>query len=461
MIQFDQDSLSEILAGLSNQKKSPQDVIYEMIDETRDYYQEVVLTGSTINSLSINPFFWATKALLGVSFNSNINMVFGDICHSFVQFCNQNKLDDRPTDFKEGLLFAIKKGRISYYKNIPIEKRLSTNKDYKSLFAIYKEVKVICSLFFKNIHPTTSPISVEKRLKYQLVDETDRPLNILLSGQYDWMEEGIMVDLKTSRFNIMSETLVDETLEEYKDELKALQKKMAKDDKEKQLEQNVKDANLKPSKTELQESLEFQIKESNKILKLKRPTDEEKAQAQEIIDSCEKQLDEEFKKIATEQQSAIFTAEVQLKAYVSSIEAQAQRRIEKLELIIQPLQEDLDRRQHFNDSKIAKKKHGKQLALYALLEMLINGRKIVTGRVVLFLRNKIPRVRVFEFNIEDEIKRLVGEISDIVELINLWRSGTPSRILFRANHDTYIGSELMNILEAIEASEDSEEEFVA
>ncbi|HQS67821.1 MAG TPA: hypothetical protein PLM93_11610 [Sulfuricurvum sp.] len=54
MINFSQDSLIDILSGLSNQDKTPQDVLYEMIDETRDYYQEVVLTGSTINSLSIN-----------------------------------------------------------------------------------------------------------------------------------------------------------------------------------------------------------------------------------------------------------------------------------------------------------------------------------------------------------------------------------------------------------------------
>lgn len=454
MIQFNQEELSDALYGLSSKNKSPQSVLYEMIDEMRDYDPEIVLTGSTINSLSVNAFYWATKTLLGVSFESNFSMVFGDLCHGFVQFCNQNTIHGRITDPRKAFIFAAKKGRYSYYKRIPAKARLSSAKDHKSFNKIYKEAKPLCQLFYDTIHPTLKPIACENRLKYLLADETGTPLNIMLSGQYDFIEVDTVSDLKTSKFNITGELVEDRVLDKLEADLKELQKKPTKDDHEKQLEQNVKDASKKSPKSELQEVLENQIKASNKILNAKRPTDEEKAEAQSIIDSCQSQLNDEIQRIEKEYLINIQNAQLALDAYITSKEIERIRQIDEIESIVAPLREQINQLQYHNDCMEAKKKHGKQLAFYALLELLINGRNISKGRVILMVRTKIPKIREFVFDIQDELNELIGELDDIIGLINLWRSGVSARFLFRPNRDTYIGSELMDLIDAVKINVD-------
>lgn len=452
---FNLDEFIDILNGMSSMTKTPQDVLFELIDETRDYHQEIKLTGSTIGALSSNALYWAVKALLGVSFDSNFRVVFGNICHGFVQYLNERTIEGNPIDPKRALIYAIKKGRFSYYKQIPQSIRDKKDaKEYRSFKSLYDEAKPLCLTYLDTIHPRMKPIAAEIRLNYILADNDGNPLNITLSGQYDYIEEDCVTDLKTSKTDIKGEIVDDPVLEQSEKELRELQKKPTKDDFEKQLEQNVKDASKKPTKSELQEALETQIKSSNKILQAKRPSDEEKAEAQGIIDSCQKQLDEEIQRIETEHQIKMQSAQITLDNFVTSKETRRLEKIVELESFITPLREHIDRLQYHNDCLEAKKKHGKQLALYALLELLINGRKITKGRVVLMVRTKIPRVREFTFDIQDEVNKLIAEIDDIIGLVNVWRSGVSARYLFRPNRDSFIGSELFKIIDAINITED-------
>lgn len=466
MFQFTQEEYEDLLHGMSNSDKDPLSLTYELIDETRDFYQEIVLTGSSINALSVNPFFWATKQLLGVSFNSNYNMIIGDMVHAAVETMHLHFLEhgEHP-DIRTALVEAAKKGRYGYYNFLPDSARDKSKKEYRSLRSLYFEAKPMFELYCREILPHTHPIECERRMNHQLTDDDGNPLNIRMSGKFDRRDRiyiadkqyaECVVDVKTSKTNIRGEIIEDQELDELKVQLKEASKKPKKDERTLALEDAIRITKRKPAKSETQKELELKIRDAKKLIKAKRTSDEDRAQAESDLALFEQQLESEIERISSEHEKAIIEAEADLAEYLSQREKERQEKIDTIQAKIDPLQELLDALQYENDCLAAKKKHGKQLAFYALLIMILDGIEVKYGRIELIIRHKEPEVRVFEFSIEDEVKKLINEIDTITELIALWRSGTPSRLLFRPNPDTYIGSELMELIDSIEAMDEIE-----
>ncbi|MHC3995703.1 hypothetical protein ACXWTF_12835 [Thiomicrolovo sp. ZZH C-3] len=472
MIQFRQSEFEDILHGMASNDKSAQDVAYEMIDETRDFHQEVVLTGSTVNNLSVNAFYWATRSLLGVAFDSNYSKVFGSMMHYGTEFLHKHKINTgkRPP-LRDALLAMAKKGRKLYYGELPESAKDKSAKDYMPLKALYTEAKAFMHLYYEQVAPSASPVEVERRIKYPLAADDGMPLNILLSGQFDRRDRvkmhdvlsDMVVDLKTSKMNIYGEKVEDPELERLHEELQEASKKLTRDDKVKRLEENLRVAKRNPSKSELQKELEASIKAARKKVDAKRTPEEDRAEAQRLIDETDPKVAAEIERIERQHEVNLKAAEDALRHYQLQREQDQADRIEQLQKEIEPLQAKVDALQYENDCEAARKRYGKQLAFYALLIMLVDGIEVKYGRIELLLRQAVPKIRVFEFSIEKEVRELVKEIATIVELIELWRNGTPARLLFRPNRDTYIGQELMKIVDNMQVDEedDQDESFQA
>lgn len=451
----------DMLHGLSFDE-NPEHIVHELIDETRDYHQEITLRPSGLVEFLDNSLAWATKQILNVQFPSSYSTIFGDICHSSADYCYTHLIRHGTIPpLEKALIAGIKKGRNSYYKFLPEKLRDKNLDDYRSLLSIYKEAKVLFSIYYDQVIPNQNPTACEQTMSYQIVDESGAPLNIKLKGTFDRMEEGnVVVDMKTSRFSITGEIVSDDKLDGLKQELKEIQLKPKKDEKQIELEDLIKLAKRKPLKSDKQIDIETKIKDSKKVLTLKRSSDNDKTEAEKLLLELGLKLQKEIDNINLTHEQFISSAEHELEEYLNTIVQIQQDKIKALKIEIEPLQSKVDELQYINDCKAAKDKHGKQLAAYALLYLLVYGVCITEARVELLVRRKIkPYVKSYQFNIEEEIDLIIDEIDTILDVIALWRDGTPSRLLFRINPETFRGSDLLESIKSARQQDENANEL--
>ena len=114
---------------------------------------------------------------------------------------------------------------------------------------------------------------------------------------------------------------------------------------------------------------------------------------------------------------------------------------------IKPFEDEIAHQQHLNDCIAAKAKYGFQLAIYAMLYQIETGVEIHKARIELLVKTKEPKLRVFEFGLDDLKVKVDAILLHIKEVLEYWSNGVPASVLFGFNPESFRGSELKEFLD--------------
>jgi hypothetical protein len=234
-------------------------------------------------------------------------------------------------------------------------------------------------------------------------------------------------------------------------------KRPKKSEEQVALEEELKLAKRRPRDSEALTELKAALKEQGKIIKAKRTSEEDRESAQ--LRAAE--LDEEIKELEDLKEKTwlanLGTVETKLEAYRRELEDSRNAKIQALEKEIEPLQQKLDEEQYVNDCEAARRKHGLQLAAYALLAQIVTGKQIDKGVIELVVRYKDePKCFTYEFDLTDYKLMLDEQLEIMISTIKAYRSGVDPSILFTLNPETFRGSELTEMIFNIRDLEDED-----
>lgn len=390
---------------------------------------KIYLSGSSFTAASANPMHFALNKFLKVFYGLNKNLIIGSAYHEAIDVCYKHQL---ATGKQLRLGLAIR-SIVDY-----VEKNISKLKDDEEMtkIEIIRYAIVLFKIYYKEQMPKNTPVETEVFVSMPAPDSMlKNPANsakIYLTGAADCIfKEGdahILSDSKTSKNAISGKVEADEKLLKYREEKKDMEKELITLNKAIDKFSNV-DEKLSEATKTLQD---VELKLADAINNGKATT------------ALEKRVVKWESEVAKWQEHlANHTTNILLAEGLSV-------KIEKLDEIISPLEEIYIADKLVADTLEAKKRHGQQLAFYALLYMITTGKNIERVRVENLVKAKQPYLQVFEWELTDfDLAEAEEEISSNVSLIEMALDGFDPMVLFKANSTSYIGDDTNKFLEEL------------
>ncbi len=479
--------LYKVLERVEETKCSPVYAISQMIKEEAQKTNFVVnARGSSFISFEANSLDYAIKQFLKVRYSSNENTIIGNSVHSGADFAYKffletSKYPKRRHCIKE----VIAKARKDFQ---------FINPDLRTKFT-ERELAVEAVRLFKkywNHIVLNTPVESEKKLFLEVPEEMlQNPKNkgkIRFTGTLDRVYKDvngklIMADLKTSKKRISAGVEYSKQLailvEEEKsllDNLKKIEKEITdlekiKDKQQKIIEEknqvhtelstmvfsniellNVdlkeKESAEKPNEKSIQKIKEQIIELQGYIvdyklidmLALLGGMNQEKIQSpKRLIAKLEKLVD-----LSNDFEPVNLDEVIQRKIRLTT-------QLDEVSLEIEPLRKEWLIEVKQAEIEAAKAQYGVQLGFYAMVYMILEGRKIDKLRVEVLVKNKKePFVQIIEWDLDEAFMRIVYEkIQVTVSVIEAVLNGIDPMILFRTNSTSYIGSETNEIIKEV------------
>ena len=414
---------------LSERVKSPHE-LYNMLDNNRKYKKVWKHRASSSAVFFANPLHYAIQQGIGVYFGGNEKTILGTAVHEAVDYAYTN-----PSATRGRAIKALIDKAINEYKNMNESIRASIRIDKLIKRAIKCFKLYHKQLLKKNLkHFVSSEEYLEYTVPLEMLSSSLHAGKIQLTGTFDRLyqdDDGnyILVDLKTSSSKIYATV---EKSKEYQD-LEAHKGAVLDEiNKLKKLVDKFSNAQTKLKKH--QDEFLMHQKRYNNAFANKKPV---KAIANKI-NSLRKHIDNWNENLNILNDS-----------------------IEKLKVLdqkyldicakIKPFAKEYAKSIHKAKTEEAKKKYGLQITQYALMYMIVKGIKVSKARIeVLFTKNeREPEIEVYEWNLtQSELAKASFALETIIQTIEAYFEGTPSRLLFKENaFSMFYGSETNDFID--------------
>lgn len=181
--------------------------------------------------------------------------------------------------------------------------------------------------------------------------------------------------------------------------------------------------------------------------KVEEPTELVELKSQKTL--FEKNIKEQFKSLNSEKRLKKTSDErkVEIEKEIQKLENELELQLSLFNEKIKPLEDEVAHQQYLNDCIAAKAKYGFQLAIYAMLYQIETGVEIHKARIELLVKTKEPKLRVFEFELDDLKVKVDAILLHIKEVLEYWNNGVPASVLFGFNPESFRGSELKEFLD--------------
>lgn len=397
--------LNQLREQLETSNQHPMVQMWELIEQNA--HSNITIRPSGIVGFLDNSLAWAIQQIAGLHSGSSTATVLGTAVHAAAEFGYKMLLEKNYLPSVEECTHAI---------------IFSLNEEYKwlekpemSLEDMVAEAVRLFTVYHAEVMPNTDPVAVEANFVLEAWE------GIRLAGTTDRIErraDGTLAitDIKTSAKNLTGEKV------EGSDELKAMRQKLK--ELNKCSERNA------PQSNSLVESGKV-VKEIQRKLGLKKTTEEEKISLKDQLEEAEALL-------------------VELQGEVDKWLEGVQEERDQLQAEIDRIAPDIEKLQYEADCIAAMHKYGLQLASYAFLYEAATGVSIDWGRIELIIKYEpTPVVKILEFPLHIYKRECAMTVDIMVETIQALRAGTPARLLFRMNPETFRGSELTKMVREI------------
>lgn len=433
--------------------RSPIVTLMELMEDARPEVGMITIRPSGIVEFFDNSLVWAAKQILGVSFGNSDATVIGSATHAGAHAGYEQLLIQHALPPERFCLLAVAQEARKQYKWI--------ENPEMTLREIYLEAKRLFEVYYRDVMPFVKPVMSEERVVYEFKDREGNPLNIQLAGTPDriarFKGKKVVRDLKTSKKGIGGkQAKVSDELMALRAQIKQYSARPKKSEELVNLEEILKVAKRRKKDSEDLTQLKAELKNQAKLITRKTLPEEEKeaaiaaaASLDEAIKASEAQKDKEH-------EEEIAAAQKAVDDYIHERDTFINATLERLNSEAEPLEEELANQQYENDCLAAKRKHGVQLAAYALLAQIVLGESIDTGVIELVVRYKDePKTFTYEFDLSEYKLMLDEQLSIMIETIKAYKDGINPKILFRHNAETFRGSELTEMIyEVRDMSED-------
>lgn len=411
-----------------SQKVNSVNDIYALLDNARVSKRIWKHRASSTATFFANPLHYALQQGLGLYFGGNNKTLLGTAVHEGVDYAYNN-----PTHRVGRAISVLINKALQEYNDMPDEVKnfdlaVVIKKAIKCFMHYYKKVFLNQIKYF-----VASEHYLEFKVPAHLLRNALNEGKIILTGTFDRLYKDelnryILGDLKTSGTRISASVEKTKELQDLEGE---------------------------------HGSLLSQIKEHEKIAK-KFANSEEKLDEQKIV-LQENQI--KFYDARTRQKATKAIENKIEKTYkliekwednlASFIEAnnsieQINCKIQKLSQIMNPSLE-LHQKDVYEAELIeAKKKYNLQVAQYSLMYMIEYGVKIDRVRIEVVITKGEPDIQIFEWDLDGPaLSRAEYALETVIETIEAYFEGTPSRILFKENTYGFYGSETTELLDAL------------
>lgn len=397
--------MSNLKEVITTSGHHPLHTVWGMIEQAANNH--ITIRPSGIVEFLDNPFSWATKQIVGVLSPSSEATVLGTAVHAAAEFGYRCILDNQGLPSVEECAVAIDESLKNEY--VWLENPTMTIEQMTT------EAIRLFTVYHTEVMPFANPVAAEERFVLEAWD------GIQLAGTTDRIErraDGTLAitDIKTSAKNLSGEKV------EGSDELKAMRQKLK--------ELNKLSERHAPQYNDLKEAGKV-VKEIQRKLGLKKTTEEEKAMLQVELEEAE-------------------ATQAELQGEIDKWLEGVQEERDQLQAEIDRIAPDVEKRQYEADCLAAMHKHGLQLASYAFLYEAATGQTIDWGRIEVIIKyDPTPVVKILEFPLHIYKRECAMAVDLMVETIQALRAGTPARLLFRMNPETFRGSELTEMVREI------------
>lgn len=392
----------QLKESLFTHENHPLLALAEMIETNK--HRPVTIRPSGIVEFLDNSLSWATKQLLGVNFGGSEATVLGTAVHASAEYGYKSILagENLPSIEECGLAIeASIEAEYGWIDNPEMTKEEMIT-EAKRLFAVY----------YSDVMPNANPVAAEERFVLEGWD------GIELAGTTDRIERRLdgklaITDLKTSKQNIYGKRAYGmDALDVLRAKFKELSKLSEKN---------------APKAEEIKEAQKV-VKEIQRKLGLKKTTNEERIELEAQLKYAD---------------AIVYAFLEEVNMWMDGVNIER----DELQAKINQIAPAIEQQQYQNDCIAAMHKHGLQLASYAFLYEAATGTEINWGRIEVIVKyNPIPIVRILEFPLTAYKRECALAVDLMVETIQALRSGTPARILFRLNPETFRGSELTDMV---------------
>lgn len=397
--------LSNLKETLSSSSEHPMVQMWSMIEASANNH--ITIRPSGVVSFLDNSLAWAMQQIVGVHSGSSLATVLGTAVHAAAEFGYKSIIEENYLPTVEECTPAI---------------ILSLNEEYRwleepemTLEEMVAEAVRLFTVYHAEVMPFASPVAAEANFVLEAWE------GIRLAGTTDRIERRpdgslAITDIKTSAKNLSGEKV------EGSDELKAMKQKLK--------ELNKLGERHAPNYDAFKENGKY-VKEIQRKLGLKKTTEEEKAMLQVDLEEAE-------------------ATQAELQGEIDKWLEGVQEERDQLQAEIDRIAPDVEKRQYEADCLAAMHKHGLQLASYAFLYEAATGQTIDWGRIEVIIKyDPTPVVKILEFPLHIYKRECAMAVDLMVETIQALRAGTPARLLFRMNPETFRGSELTDMVRDI------------
>lgn len=393
----------------------------------------IFLSGSSFTAAAANPIHFIMQKALKVFFGLNAKLIIGSAYHKALERAFAYKIATGKTVRMGVAIREIVKYIHGEYPKIKADQRAEVSKQ-----ELIQEAIRLYKVYHKHQLPNNTPQEVEVFMSLpapmEMLRNPENAGKIFLSGAFDVMlgdDDGILImtDAKTSDKRISGSVDMDPKLVEYKNELSAAKAELSKVTKVIEkfagVEEEIAEKQTELMETELDLAVALEKKKAHKAL------DNKIERISKIITTLGENLKQ---RIEAEKKAAAIWPE-----------------IENLEEVIAPLQEIYDEEKAEADLIECRKRHGQQLAFYALLYMILYGKEVKRVRIENMVKSAVPELQVFEWELDEfELMRAEEEIQSNITLIEMVLDGEDPMVLFRLNTTSYIGDETIKFFDEVE-----------
>lgn len=422
------DHLLHIMAHYAIQNKIPSQrvdrVIADFAIKALEDKPKFWLSGSIYRSFVGNPQDYLMTKVIKVAYGKNAGMIVGNLIHLARDFAIKHKIANKRLPKLVTCIRLMKVECHKSYQMINPDERENNPK-----IEIFLEACRLFKLYYKEVLPhnksTDSEVSMEVNLPLELFKNASNCNKFAMTG-------------------IADDVTVDENGDITIGDLKTSSKKISK-----YVEMNPILKKHYEKKRELEQFIKEEQKTVNKFSKAVENLDEAKATLSEVetkladaiangkaINALEKRIVKWEGEVTkwNENLESFNKANNQILLFESELS--------ELEEIIKPLYEIYEDEKAKADLLECIKLHEPQLAHYAICYMFKFNKQPKRLRVENLVKNKFPEVQIFEWEITEGVLEAAEErITSIIQLLELMLDGVDPMILFRANPESYLGTQ--------------------
>lgn len=431
-----EDLVYKVAEKMIEEGKTALRVLCDMMQEKR---KDTIfnISGSTFTTGNSNPFAYILGRTLKPFFGETVPLIMGTAYHKALEVYTKAVIKNKDAMPTKEIQKAVEKSIQDSYKYLS-----DTDKREKSTADIVGDTLTMVNSYLLN-KPKDTPIGSEEFLKLEvpeeMIEHKENALRILFTGASDIVYKRggdiILSDNKSSAKPIKgplppkADLLIMSEIEiaEISKEISATAKR------------NTKATGLKGKSELLAQELEVLFGEI-----------ETAKESEKSTKAIQGRIEKKEEKIIT------YGEEIQsLTDEGISIELLEKKRAET-KMLLPPLYDRWEAEKIESDLFKAKEQHGQQLAFYALLQMILFGRKITHLRIENMVKTEQPYLQIFEWELTDyEMQKAEEQIRVFVKRLEMFIEGVDPLVLFPVDNMSWIGTEANLLIREAEIAADA------